>query len=58
MRGMPGAAEAMPVGFGAGTTGGGSAPAVTASALEAFKAAVTGSSATLSDPTRKKAFGT
>ncbi|WP_030164250.1 pectate lyase family protein [Streptomyces sp. NRRL S-813] len=40
-----GAAESSPVGFGAGTTGGGSATAVTVSTLDAFKAAVTGSSA-------------
>ncbi|MDG9720982.1 polysaccharide lyase family 1 protein [Streptomyces sp. DH24] len=40
-----GAAESSPVGFGAGTTGGGSAPAVTVSGLDAFKAAVAGSSA-------------
>ncbi|WP_030340205.1 pectate lyase family protein [Streptomyces sp. NRRL S-1022] len=39
------AADAAPVGFGAGTTGGGSAPAVTVSTLDAFKTAVTGSSA-------------
>ncbi|WP_231406668.1 polysaccharide lyase family 1 protein [Streptomyces sp. MC1] len=40
-----GAAESTPIGFGAGTTGGGNAPAVTVSTLDAFKAAVTGSSA-------------
>ncbi|MEU1405942.1 polysaccharide lyase family 1 protein [Streptomyces sp. NPDC005728] len=40
-----GAADASPVGFGAGTTGGGSATAVTVSTLAAFKAAVAGSSA-------------
>lgn len=39
------AADASPVGFGAGTTGGGSATAVTVSTLDAFKSAVTGSSA-------------
>ncbi|WP_329352110.1 polysaccharide lyase family 1 protein [Streptomyces sp. NBC_01261] len=38
------AADASPVGFGAGTTGGGSATAVTVSTLDAFKSAVTGSS--------------
>ncbi|SEE86136.1 pectate lyase [Streptomyces sp. 3213] len=37
------AADASPVGFGAGTTGGGSATAVTVSTLDAFKSAVTGS---------------
>ncbi|MFJ9893432.1 polysaccharide lyase family 1 protein [Streptomyces sp. NPDC091280] len=37
------AADASPVGFGAGTTGGGSAAAVTVSTLDAFKSAVTGS---------------
>ncbi|MDH6219209.1 pectate lyase family protein [Streptomyces pseudovenezuelae] len=37
-----GAAESSPVGFGAGTTGGGSAAAVTVSTLDAFKSAVTG----------------
>ncbi|MGW1216091.1 pectate lyase family protein [Streptomyces sp. NPDC002499] len=37
------AAESSPVGFGAGTTGGGSATAVTVSTLDAFKSAVTGS---------------
>src|SRR6266540_2538276 len=37
-----GAAETTPVGFGAGTTGGGSATAVTVSTLDAFKTAVTG----------------
>lgn len=40
-----GAAETAPVGFGAGTTGGGSASAVTVSTLAAFKSAVTGSTA-------------
>ncbi|GHE55602.1 hypothetical protein GCM10014715_05580 [Streptomyces spiralis] len=40
-----GAAESSPVGFGAVTTGGGRATAVTVSTLDAFKAAVTGSSA-------------
>jgi pectate lyase len=40
-----GAAETSPVGFGAGTTGGGSASAVTVSTLSAFKTAVTGNSA-------------
>ncbi|MEV6963437.1 polysaccharide lyase family 1 protein [Streptomyces sp. NPDC051207] len=39
------AAESSPVGFGAGTTGGGSAPAVTVSGLDAFRAAVAGSTA-------------
>ncbi|MGW3103305.1 pectate lyase family protein [Streptomyces sp. NPDC001100] len=38
------AADTSPVGFGAGTTGGGSAAAVTVSTLDAFKSAVTGSS--------------
>ncbi|WP_405946354.1 polysaccharide lyase family 1 protein [Streptomyces prunicolor] len=38
------AADSSPVGFGAGTTGGGSATAVTVSTLDAFKSAVTGSS--------------
>ncbi len=38
------AADTSPVGFGAGTTGGGSASAVTVSTLAAFKSAVTGSS--------------
>ncbi|MBK3565393.1 MULTISPECIES: polysaccharide lyase family 1 protein [unclassified Streptomyces] len=37
------AADTSPVGFGAGTTGGGSATAVTVSTLDAFKSAVTGS---------------
>ncbi|MGW5129612.1 pectate lyase family protein [Streptomyces sp. NPDC004069] len=37
-----GAAESSPVGFGAGTTGGGSSSAVTVSTLSAFKSAVTG----------------
>ncbi|MFF9125629.1 polysaccharide lyase family 1 protein [Streptomyces sp. NPDC014889] len=40
-----GAAESSPVGFGAGTTGGGSASAVTVSTLSAFKSAVTGGTA-------------
>lgn len=40
-----GAAESSPVGFGAGTTGGGSAAATTVSTLAAFKTAVTGDSA-------------
>ncbi|GGW11967.1 pectate lyase [Streptomyces capoamus] len=40
-----GAADSAAVGFGAGTTGGGNAPAVTVSTLDAFKAAVTGSAA-------------
>ncbi|MFJ5898977.1 polysaccharide lyase family 1 protein [Streptomyces sp. NPDC093064] len=40
-----GAAESSPVGFGAGTTGGGSASAVTVSTLSAFKSAVTGNTA-------------
>ncbi|WP_369252887.1 polysaccharide lyase family 1 protein [Streptomyces sp. R41] len=40
-----GAAETSPVGFGAGTTGGGSATAVTVSTLDAFKTAVTGDAA-------------
>jgi len=40
-----GAAESAPVGFGAGTTGGGSATAVTVSTLDAFKTAVTGNTA-------------
>ncbi|GHH10735.1 pectate lyase [Streptomyces lanatus] len=40
-----GAAETSPIGFGAGTTGGGSASAVTVSTLDAFRTAVTGSSA-------------
>jgi pectate lyase len=39
------AAETSPIGFGAGTTGGGSASAVTVSTLTAFKSAVTGNSA-------------
>ncbi|MET7683931.1 polysaccharide lyase family 1 protein [Streptomyces sp. NPDC005423] len=37
------AADTSPVGFGAGTTGGGSAGAITVSTLAAFKTAVTGS---------------
>ncbi|MFB6643377.1 polysaccharide lyase family 1 protein [Streptomyces chartreusis] len=40
-----GAAETSPVGFGAGTTGGGSASAVTVSTSDAFRTAVTGGSA-------------
>ncbi|WP_327312891.1 pectate lyase family protein [Streptomyces sp. NBC_01235] len=40
-----GAADSSPVGFGAGTTGGGSATSVTVSTLDAFKTAVTGSTA-------------
>ncbi|WP_445525903.1 pectate lyase family protein [Streptomyces cyslabdanicus] len=40
-----GAAESSPVGFGSGTTGGGSASAVTVSTLSAFKSAVTGNTA-------------
>lgn len=40
-----GAADTVPVGFGAGTTGGGTATAVTVSTPDAFKAAVTGGSA-------------
>lgn len=40
-----GAAESSPVGFGAGTTGGGSATAVTVSTLAAFRTAVTGNTA-------------
>ncbi|MCQ9131302.1 pectate lyase family protein [Streptomyces hilarionis] len=40
-----GAAESTPVGFGAGTTGGDGAGAVTVSTLSAFKAAVTGGAA-------------
>ncbi|MFB7736434.1 polysaccharide lyase family 1 protein [Streptomyces sp. NPDC056112] len=40
-----GAAESSPVGFGAGTTGGGGASAVTVSTLSAFKTAVTGNTA-------------
>ncbi|MFC9860876.1 MULTISPECIES: pectate lyase family protein [unclassified Streptomyces] len=43
--GTAGAAETTPVGFGAGTTGGGSAPAVTVSTLAAFTAAVSGDTA-------------
>ncbi|MCX5563245.1 polysaccharide lyase family 1 protein [Streptomyces sp. NBC_00038] len=39
------AAETAPVGFGAGTTGGGSATAVTVTTLDAFKASVTGDTA-------------
>ncbi len=40
-----GAAESSPVGFGGGTTGGGSTPAVTVSTLDAFKSAVAGDTA-------------
>ncbi|MCX4702893.1 polysaccharide lyase family 1 protein [Streptomyces sp. NBC_01352] len=40
-----GAAETSPIGFGAGTTGGGSATAVTVSSLDAFRTAVTGNTA-------------
>ncbi|MEU9896031.1 polysaccharide lyase family 1 protein [Streptomyces phaeochromogenes] len=40
-----GAAETSPIGFGAGTTGGGGANAVTVSTLAAFKTAVTGNTA-------------
>ncbi|MFB7270860.1 polysaccharide lyase family 1 protein [Streptomyces sp. NPDC056244] len=40
-----GAAEAAPIGFGAGTIGGGNAPAVTVSSLDAFRTAVTGDTA-------------
>uniref|UniRef100_A0AAU1I5Y7 Polysaccharide lyase family 1 protein n=1 Tax=Streptomyces sp. NBC_00180 TaxID=2903632 RepID=A0AAU1I5Y7_9ACTN len=40
-----GAAETSPVGFGAGTTGGGNVSAVTVSTLDAFRTAVTGNSA-------------
>lgn len=40
-----GAAESAPIGFGAGTTGGGGATPVTVSTLAAFKTAVTGGSA-------------
>ncbi|MFG2352666.1 polysaccharide lyase family 1 protein [Streptomyces sp. NPDC048521] len=40
-----GAADASPVGFGAGTTGGGSTTAVTVSTLDAFRTAVSGGSA-------------
>ncbi|MFF1461094.1 polysaccharide lyase family 1 protein [Streptomyces sp. NPDC058330] len=43
--GSAGAAESAPVGFGAGTTGGGSASAVTVSTLAAFTSAVSGDSA-------------
>lgn len=39
------AADTAPVGFGAGTTGGGSGAAVTVSTLDAFKTAVTGDTA-------------
>lgn len=40
-----GAAESSPVGYGAGTTGGGSSAAVTVTSLDAFKTAVTGTAA-------------
>ncbi|MGQ4387824.1 pectate lyase family protein [Streptomyces sp. SAS_270] len=40
-----GAAETAPIGFGAGTTGGGGASSVTVSTLAAFKTAVTGNTA-------------
>lgn len=40
-----GAADSSPVGFGAGTTGGGSATAVTVATAAAFKTAVTGTAA-------------
>jgi pectate lyase len=40
-----GAADTSPVGFGAGTTGGGGATAVTVSTLDAFRTAVTGNTA-------------
>ncbi|MFG2950387.1 pectate lyase family protein [Streptomyces adustus] len=40
-----GAADTSPIGFGAGTTGGGSSTAVTVTTLAAFKTAVTGDSA-------------
>ncbi|NGO07202.1 pectate lyase [Streptomyces sp. HC44] len=40
-----GAAETAPIGFGAGTTGGGNATPVTVSTLAAFKTAVTGNAA-------------
>ncbi|MFJ8862914.1 polysaccharide lyase family 1 protein [Streptomyces sp. NPDC102451] len=40
-----GAAESSPIGFGAGTTGGGNASAVTVSSLDAFKSAVAGDTA-------------
>ncbi|MEW2399694.1 polysaccharide lyase family 1 protein [Streptomyces sp. NPDC046862] len=40
-----GAAETSPIGFGAGTTGGGSASPVTVSTLSAFRTAVTGNAA-------------
>jgi pectate lyase len=40
-----GAAESAPIGYGAGTTGGGSATPVTVSTLAAFKTAVTGDAA-------------
>ncbi len=39
------AAETTPIGFGAGTTGGGNATATTVTSLDAFKAAVTGDKA-------------
>lgn len=40
-----GTTETSPIGFGAGTTGGGSASAVTVSTLSSFRTAVTGNSA-------------
>lgn len=43
--GSAGAAESSPVGYGAGTTGGGSSSAVTVTSLAAFKTAVTGTAA-------------
>ncbi|MEU8870364.1 pectate lyase [Streptomyces javensis] len=43
--GTPPTAETTPVGFGAGTTGGGNATATTVTSLDAFKAAVTGDKA-------------
>ncbi|MEV7104882.1 pectate lyase family protein [Streptomyces atroolivaceus] len=43
--GSAGAAESSPIGFGAGTTGGGNASAVTVSSLSAFKSAVAGDTA-------------
>lgn len=45
LRQSAGAAETSPIGFGAGTTGGGSATAVTVSSLDAFRTAVTGNTA-------------
>ncbi|TWG02307.1 pectate lyase [Streptomyces brevispora] len=43
--GSAGAAESSPVGYGSGTTGGGSSSAVTVTSLAAFKTAVTGTAA-------------